>query len=699
MKKSQLILLLFLLVFPLSIKAQNTFDITAVASWQELPSSPAMWKSNTNYKVSSSIVVTSAGVLPDNSQICVIGNGHLQFKNSNITCGQNGGLYVVGGKMSLMNSKIKMGNGFSLIEGELGIISLQNSTLSLGERSIMTINGRALEGSGSKIEGNSTSLVAPIKKIFSKGVDVGGKWIIDRAYPQWFEDNSKANWAIAINKAIKMKGTGEVFLPRGQYTISSSIYVSYGIKLVGETGRDTDTPNSDYTNIIPSTGATSFNGGYMMLVNIKHQDSNGKEIEVNQESAQWEVHYPNTGTQLQSLTFTCTGNQRYKGILVAGGIFIDQLTWRGCLQGVAFASHTYDDQRIVTNSTFYCAGDKIKMSGRQELYAFDFNSLGDALVFTGNAVHNSDRYTKALRLFMCYGGNVCSNVLNGDVLIKLCKGISFSSNHCEYGHTVTIQSSTVVNNSNFYEKGEAPTIIITNNNGQENSSVTINGDQFVYYDGKRSYSGVKESNEEAAARLRSISEYDIAADAKTQLTLNNTYRYDIPMKVGVGSQNIFGVQLANVNKKGEFEPNKSFNRYSHRLSKSGKMGLSNKTDNSFRRLSPGKSRIYLYGRATATWLGETGDYSYSYEILDDNGRVSNQNNSMPSYVEKDPIIHLDKGGDGILFCLKDTAEAGNNLYVRLKRRGADGTKTVEFPLAGTIHIYDNGISVSGYKWK
>jgi len=671
-----------------------------VASWQELPSSPAQWKANTNYKVTTTKNISSNASLPENAVICIASNGALNMSKSTLTCGNNTAIYVVGGKLNLSTSTIKTGNGFIFTEGELGTINLQSSTINLGKNSIFTINGKAINGTNSTIEANSATFVAPIKKVFSQGINVTGKWIMDRAYPQWFEDNSNANWANAINKAIMMKGTGEVFLPRGRYSITSSIYVNFGIKLVGEAGRENSGNNTNCTVITPSkTSKAKFNGSYMMLVNVKHQESNGKEFEVSQESATWDVHYPNAGTMLQNLTFTCEGSKRYKGILICGGVIIDQLTWNGCLQAVAAANNTYDDQRIITNCSFYPAGN-IKMQGREVLYAFDMNSLGDALVFTGNAVHNYDNYTKALRLFLCDGGNISANVLNADVLIDRCKGISFSSNHCEYGATITIQASTVVNNSNYYEKGENPSVIVTNTTGQQNSTVVINGDQFVYLNGKRSLvNGGVESVEQAAARLMSISDYDIAIDSKTQLSLNNVFRYDVPMKIGIDIQNMFGVNVANINNKGKFESNKSFNRYSHQLSKSGKINKSNKTEKLSSNMSPGKSRIYLYGKATATWLGETGDYSYSFEILDDNGRVTNKSNSLSSYTENRSTIHLEKGGDGILLCLTDTGEAGKNVYLKMKRRGADGIKTVELPITGSEHIYDNGISVSGYKWK
>ena len=697
--KKTLLLLVAAVINVISLSAQSTFDITAVASWQELPSSPAMWKSGTNYKVTTTSTITGQANLPVNSMICIAGNGNLNLNKATLNCASGTAIFVVGGKLSLNTSTITMGDGCTFTEGELGMINMQNSTIGLGQQSLLTINGKAINGTGSTITGGSTALTAPIRKIFSTGINVTGKWILDRAYPQWFKDEKETNWAIAINKAIAMKGTGEVFLPRGKYNISSSIYVSFGIKLMGEAGRDKTGPNTDCTEIIPSTGKTSFNGGYMMLVNVKHEDSAGKEIEVTPENATWEYHYPNVGTALQNLTFTCSGNIRYKTILVAGGIFVDHITWNGCLQALASAYKTYDDHRIITNCSFYPATG-VKMQSRPTLYAFDLNSLGDAMVFTGNAVHMCDNYTRALRVSQSFGGVISGNVLNGDVLIDHCKGISYSSNHSEYGHTVTIQSSTVVNNANFYEKGPNPSVIITSTSDKENSSVTINGDQFVYYNGMRGRNnGSRENADDAAARLRNISEIDIAIDQQSQLALNNAYRYDAPLNSGIGTQYVYGINVANINSKKGFESIKSFNRYSHTLSKNGTINKSNKVNKPQLKLSPDNSRIYLYGKATVTWLGESGDYTYSFEIVDDNGRTTNQGKSLSSYVDKKPVIHLDKGGKGPLLNVTDIGEAGNNLFVKLERRGTDGIKRVEVPLAGTKHIYDNGISVAGYLWK
>ena len=86
------------------------------------------------------------------------------------------------------------------------------------------------------IIGTNTRLEAPICNIFGKGINVTGSWDIERAYPQWFEIEREIistehimvdsdgndifenfrydDWSAPINKAIKMKQIGEVFLKK-----------------------------------------------------------------------------------------------------------------------------------------------------------------------------------------------------------------------------------------------------------------------------------------------------------------------------------------------------------------------------------------------------------------------------------------------------------------------------------------------------
>jgi len=88
-----------------------------------------------------------------------------------------------------------------------------------------------------------SSIIAPITQIFDVTLNVTGSWEINRSYPQWFgaiaatSQSAAVDCAAAINKAILMKSTGEVFMPRGVYRVDSTIRVRAGIVLRGDPGR------------------------------------------------------------------------------------------------------------------------------------------------------------------------------------------------------------------------------------------------------------------------------------------------------------------------------------------------------------------------------------------------------------------------------------------------------------------------------
>jgi hypothetical protein len=78
----------------------------------------------------------------------------------------------------------------------------------------------------------------------------------------------------AINKAIQMKLTGEVFLPRGIYKVNNTIKVRCGIILTGELGMY-DNSERNATILVPGTDGDFMNGGsakYFVRVNVKVRD-------------------------------------------------------------------------------------------------------------------------------------------------------------------------------------------------------------------------------------------------------------------------------------------------------------------------------------------------------------------------------------------------------------------------------------------
>ena len=109
-----------------------------------------------------------------------------------------------------------------------------------------------------KLVGNFTSVEAPITQIFGDTVFAKGYWHIDRAYPQWFDavagtqsyDTANPHdCSVAINKAVEMKMSGEVFLPAGVYLVSHTIRLRHGINLIGDSATRTK-----YIKYNPDTG-------------------------------------------------------------------------------------------------------------------------------------------------------------------------------------------------------------------------------------------------------------------------------------------------------------------------------------------------------------------------------------------------------------------------------------------------------------
>lgn len=109
-------------------------------------------------------------------------------------------------------------------------------------------------------------------QIYKEEITPAGTWDIDVAYPHWFgmktiteimaqnnlskptidEDNTTSmsfdiyDSSNAINRAIRMKGKGKVFIPKGRYIVTHTIFMSVGIQLCGEGGlNDGNSPFAD----------------------------------------------------------------------------------------------------------------------------------------------------------------------------------------------------------------------------------------------------------------------------------------------------------------------------------------------------------------------------------------------------------------------------------------------------------------------
>ena len=597
----------------------------------------------------------------------------------------------------------------------------------------LVFQGGKITGSGT-LRGNKTSIVAPIAQIFGDNLKVEGSWSIDRAYPQWFgaitydtpRDYSKSSTAadagVAINKAVTMKGMGEVFLPQGIYVLITPIYLPLGITLTGERGMDplTSTSSNNYKATVlqswKSNQSTAVDDGNNMALIYVNKDSSGNYItqggflggQITRVSNLCLFNYmptnlgnsPDLAELLKKSTTAC-----YKGIYAAESVIIDNVRFSNFRQAVLFDSERYTDCKKIVNCDYVCAVSSF--SKLDKLYAFDLRGLGDALIFEHNAVHDGN-YNQGLILQDCGGGKISANILNADVEMWSSKGVTFNDNHMENGHQVRIITSSVSTHNNFFEKGYVPSYSIMGNQYNHRSMVSMSGDQFFFYDFPRDYPEGKETGTtDMVTRIQNSCDYDIILDKNAIVNIDNTYRWLMPNALFGTSYN-YGVLIG----KNESEPLADFNDYSYMLSQHGTISAGFKVEKEFT-LSNLNAPVVnpVMKNGTVPWLISNGTYKYSYQILWDKQRkiLGTKNGSqmfdISSYgsgsISSDNSLQLNDGQCALI--VLDSAEpVGGKTMIRLYRikmkddgSGADPSSI----MCGAACFYDNGLSVCGYKWQ
>ena len=547
------------------------------------------------------------------------------------------------------------------------------------------------------LKGNKTKIVAPITQIFAENLTIDGSWEIDRAYPQWFgaktrytdEEHDLNNIIIglidstdAINKAIIMKGTGEVFIPRGIYKINKTIFLKSEVSLIGEAGRVgykeyCGTVLVPYTDAVPipprnnpMAGQTTFTNGYLIMVNVKHS---GSELILDEKGKiQWEIGYPNPGTVIKDIFFTNEPKKigNLKCIYSAGNLELYNCIW-SYFQLALYCSNHYLDQKKVQRCTFNGAGSGIH---EEVLYAFDFGYLGDALIFENNAIHSNDG-NNGVRIANSSGGIISSNIINADVSISGSKGIVFESNHMEGEVQLAIERSNVTVLNNFFWKGKRPNIRIFGDPPySELCIVNLSNNSFVFYTSKRN--------------IKEFSEYDIQIDNHSTINISDTYRYS-------NKTYTYGIYICDVNG----NPYTKFNQFSYLFSNKSKIQLTGIVENNHYVNGTEQLAVSFNSmNSESPWQKEGGTYYYGYQIIWDLER------KIVSTIKEvggtsDGII-LTAGGNIPLFTLYGSYTCGYSAIIRLHRGKTKGiyTESVDIPMCGNIHIYENGFSVCGFRW-
>lgn len=578
-----------------------------------------------------------------------------------------------------------------------------------------------------KLTGNRTRISAPIEQIFDKELDIAGTWQIEQALPHWFgmktcaellesenigkiTDYTQYDCSDAINKAIRMKRVGTVFIPQGKYIVQKSISVIRGIHLTGETGatggnlNPFETTNHFGTFLYAMPGA-QYDEGYMVQFNSKTNTGDD-----------YFSSYLTQGSIIQNIGFVNgdRSNKSQKCICARGGFELNNCIWNDFAQAVK--TNEYSDTKKVVNCTYY---DSIEKDNEGDwMYAFDLGGLGDALIFQRNAVHDF-KYHKALRLSYCGGGLVSANILNSDVTIENCKGIVFESNHMEGGAQIRIISSVVSLNNNFIYKGIRPAIVISNGFWRDNSTITMTGNMFLlrYQFKTNGIPNTLYANDVFPYEIEFIKNNEAVQSFGCNLMMQQNYRYDMHL-LALSKTDEFeklrqtGIQACITDIKKQSTNNKSngtslnntipfleFNKLSYILS--NKCQIMPQLEIVFESYTNNLQTDYsidLMHYGDVLWLKETGTYRYSsVPIYDFNRRIKGKMKTIDS-------IELQKNGNGVLIALNDFDEINYLFGLRLYRMymyEKTANRVIQFadiPICGCQNLYDNGVNINGYSW-
>lgn len=609
-----------------------------------------------------------------------------------------------------------------------------NGTLNLGRGSSLNFgDGGFVAGAGSLIA-DEAKLDAPLQYIFAETINISGYWQIETAYPQWFTSqspfsyfinntnntvnpnvsSSTFDWAIPIQRAIDMKVCGTVFIPKGVYTVSKMIKIPSGIKLQGANGININSMQlkGGGTIFAKMSGAPRNDTDYMISVNAK---LTGNKWYIN-------TQYLSNDTSIDSIRFEdlkqyskLEKDTSARCIIVGGSATFRNLTWTNFKQGIKWAEGYADNRRIVqcnVNNSFSgeASNDENNITGSAVVFFLDLYTNGEGTIVEQCGINSKPYYS--LRVGNNSGASIRDCVLNTPVYIRNAKAVSFTSNHMEnassfynnYENQLVIYSSTIHIDSNYFEKGNKPCILINEAVDANVSNITASNNAFVVIGGKRESSTDPTSEfPEAQDRINSMSNYDISFNSYTNLVLINTYRYDTPKLSLAGNSYTLGIQLEAITQNGGVlykNPFTEFNNKSYSLSQYCQiMGLKVITTQSLLYKTDSDYMSNCFVNSNCEWLYNGGTYNYKYAFLTE---AQNPSTVTLKNISPNLEIGMTQFSPGVLlqvYCSNN----GRKARLLLERSRTDvsnsDTKRVIVPICGTQIIYDNGLAIGGYKWE
>lgn len=612
-------------------------------------------------------------------------------------------------------------------------------TLTIGEGSEITVSSTGwIEGDGT-LNGNFTHINAPMKQVFYNGLDVGGNWSNGRIYPQWFgavaydcEAPSNPEYSSdAIMKSAKMAGTGEVFISRGFYILDKPIDLDCGVTISGEPGLY---KNDKFGTILiaklnyytiyweakehdkngPILSKELTYGNYLFHINICWENETNTGYKYNWNKPTWKMEYPPMCTSIRNLRIK---NKTYPDrdndtkvyidpfdkllscVLTGDSTAFDNVIFDDFGQAVRYVDQYLDNKRV-TNCTFYC--NPPGYTGTMKFYAFDLGFLGDGVLFEHNAIHEGI-YNKGLRLSHNGGASVNANIINADVLIHNCRGVDFSENHIEERHTIRVNSSQASLRNNFIWIGNSPSVMVYADDYQNKSIVTMSGNVFRFIDTifyTKIEEGVISIRDDMPSNEAFECAAEVAVDEFSALDISNCFRYWGGR--GFGGTQVSGIHISKMEGVDAFMPFDEFNNFSYSLSQRSTISGGFEIDGRFSVDSVPASQISPIAmlNENVLWRGGNGEYSYTAQVLFDAPREIGLDAVDISFWEASGSkvnVNVEVNQKGVLINLGKSS--GRYLLRLVRMRSDDLTfKYVDIPICGTTYLYDNGLSVNGFKW-
>lgn len=614
-------------------------------------------------------------------------------------------------------------------------------TLTIGEGSEITVSSTGwIEGDGT-LNGNFTHINAPMKQVFYNGLDVGGNWSNGRIYPQWFgavaydcEAPSNPEYSSdAIMKSAKMAGTGEVFISRGFYILDKPIDLDCGVTISGEPGLYKNDKfgtiliaKLNYSQIGWEITEDKSSGG---IKNEPKYDKNGDCVSAEQPLSNYlfrinidpnkvelkmklKMEYPPMCATIRNLRIK---NKTYPKkffvfdkllscVLAGDSTAFDNVIFDDFGQAVRYVDQFLDNKRV-TNCTFYC--NPPEYTGTLKLYAFDMGFLGDGVLFEHNAIHDGI-YNKGLRLSNSGGACVNANIINADVLIHNCRGVDFSENHIEERHTIRVNSSQASLRNNFIWIGNSPSVMVYADDYQNKSIVTMSGNVFRFIDTVFYTRIEKDKNnkdvivveDDMPSNEAFECAAEVAVDEFSALDISNCFRYWGGR--GFGGTQVSGIHISKMEGVDAFMPFDEFNNFSYSLSQRSTISGGFEIDGRFSVDSVPASQISPIAmlNENVLWRGGNGEYSYTAQVLFDAPREIGLDAVDISFWEASGSkgnVNVEVNQKGVLINLGKSS--GRYLLRLVRMRSDDLTfKYVDIPICDTTYLYDNGLSVNGFKW-